>query len=227
MRKVLLAATAVGMLMFSGGLSAAPLCTDATVIQNLGDLIANGGCTIQDKIFTFDASSYSGGGSVTADDVGVQVVFNNIPDADVHGWVFTPSGSWTTDFTISYAISVLPAFPDVSIRSTKLQINAGNTPGAPATTVNLTENGGALPPLAASFITAGDESDLATYAPVNTVSVVNSATIPGGKVLLSLENDFGEVTATTVPEPATATLFGGALIALSLLVRRYTARVKG
>lgn len=228
MSKALLAAAAASLWMFSGGLSAAPLCTDTTAIKTLGDLIANGGCTIQDKMFTFDGASYTGGGSVTADDIEVQAVFNNIPGADVHGWVFAPTGSWTSDFTISYSISVLPAFPDVSIQSTKLQINAGNTPGAPATTVNMTQNGGALPGLTADFVTAGNESVLTPYVPLKSISVENAATIPSGKVLLSLENDFAEITATTsVPEPATDVLAGGALLALGLFGRRKAARTQG
>jgi hypothetical protein len=175
---------------------------------------------IQDKLFTFGPGSYTGGGSVTPADVQVGVVFNILGGGqDLHGFVFAPIIDWSTSFTLSYTISVIPG-NKVVIGATKLQQNAGFSPGAPSTTVTLTENGGALPTLQTDFNSAGNETSLSGYPSVTSISVVNSVTIPSKKILISLENDFHEDTITT-PEPAVFYLCGGGLLAFSLLMRKH------
>ena len=122
-------------------------CLGGADVHRSGDhhteaLISNGGCTIQDKVFTFDSGSYTGGGAITPAEINAGVVFNNGPGTDLHGWIFQPTVNWDTGFALSYSIAVAPGFPNVSLVGTKLQINSGFSSGVSAMA---TQNGGALP----------------------------------------------------------------------------------
>ena len=207
MKKILFAGICF-IVSCTAGFASPILCASVT---NLGQLLgAADGCTIQDKLFT----DFTYTGSVPAAQVGASPVFSVGPGSDLHGWIFSPSPVWTSGFSLGYVISVLPGNPDVHIEASKLQINTGFSSGVMTTE---TQNGGALPTLNAS---SGTETSQVTFPLTDSISVLNTVTIPSGSRLISLENDFLETTTSSVPEPLTTALLGGGLIMLGLVGTR-------
>jgi hypothetical protein len=189
--------------------SAVPVA--CTTLPTLADLqAATDGCFIQDKLYSFGAGSYTGGGSIGAAQVNASVTFDPTDSGQIHGWSFKPVGLWSSDFSISYTISVSPDSPLAAIDASQLQALFGFS-GSPQ--VVMTENAGALPTLTA---TPGDETRLAIFNPVTSISVVNTATVNDGRIV-SVENLFRQ---TVIPEPGTLLLVGMGAVALAALRAR-------
>jgi len=219
MKRVLLAL--VVTVLFAGMASALPQCVST---DTLAIIIAQGGCEKQDKIFT--NWSYTGGGTVTAADVGVNVIFATPASGiDTHGFTFTANdpatGVWTTSFTLGYTISVIQP-------STFLITGAGDQlffgsvlPVPNNTSAVITKTPG--PTFNLNFTT---QTGAATFAGVQSLTSLAVVTIPvsgpttGLNFLASLEQSYTQTDTGIVPEPATTSLIGGALIGLGFLLRK-------
>jgi hypothetical protein len=172
----------------------------------------DGGCFVQDKLFT--DFFYTGGGSATAADVLVDTVFAVLPGQDIHGFVITTMGAepvWTTSFSWGYTITIFPPNPLLVITSAKLQGNFGNIPPNPAMAVSTKTNG------LVQDVFLGDETEIDTFTGVTTLGSRTDVTIPTGGFLISLEETY---TQQLIPEPAAATLLGIGLVALGIVARR-------
>ncbi len=210
---------ATGVLASVGIAFAAPIACPTGV--TLATLIAlpttgpNAGCQSQDKIFS--GFTYTGGGAITAADINVGLVFQQpSSNTDIHGWNFIPvGGSWSTGFTLSYTISVAPGNPNTSIFASKDQIDTGLVPNGIVLT-DVQTGVGTLMPVGA----LGQETKQVTYSGLQSITTTSTATIPTGTGLLSLEQEWFENTASSVPEPAAMFLLGTGLLGVSLLRRR-------
>ena len=188
-------------------------CNSLTTFQDYIDQSAEGGCFVQDKLFSnFD---YTGGGVVTASNVSVGIVFSPAPGQDIHGFIFSPLGApvWTADFSFGYTIAVDPPNPMVNITGAKLQSNLGILAN-PASAVSTKGNG------LVQTAVFGDETAIDTFAGVQSLTSSTAVTMNGG-FLISLEENYTQ-TLTGVPEPGTSLLFTGGLglLLLGRLARR-------
>src|SRR5262249_13263080 len=110
-----------------------PSITNLSVLLTIASGAGNG-CQEQDKIF----SNFAYSDSTNAANINATVVFvSSGPTTQIHGWVFSRTGSWTSGFTLSYDIAVAPGNPTVSIFQAKDQINSGATPNG--TVINDTQ----------------------------------------------------------------------------------------
>jgi hypothetical protein len=211
---ILLAVSAVG--------SAAPLCRTFHTLQDL--LIAansdpNFACENQDKLFSNweymigngqpnDAAALASAESISAISSATPR-----PGGDIHGWSFINADSWTTSFTLHYVISVLPAFPDVYIRSNEDQFNlAFDTSGVDTQ----------VPDVGSPVVLNPTSSNLTVTSVIGlakSVSTTSVVTIASGGSLSSYEQQWFEY---ETPEPGSIALFmgGAGLIGLGMLRRK-------
>ncbi len=212
MIKVLLTGLTLGCCL-AVPMSAAPInCNNLTTLQQYIDQSAQGGCVVQDKLFT--DFTYTGGGTETASNVSVTATLSMIPGIDIHGFTFVPAQVWTTGFTVGYTVSVLEPTTN-AITAALDQINLG--PVLNGTTAVSTKSNGQVYNLSQSNLT------VATVFPaVTAITSSTAVTIPTGSFLISLEEQYTQ-TLGQVPEPATFALIAGGLIGLRFLRRRKPA----
>jgi hypothetical protein len=197
-------------LALTSGLQAVPV--DCNILATLQQYVAaTDGCFVQDKLFT--GFTYTGGGTVTAANIDVDVIFSVLPGQDIHGFTFTPAAGtpvWTTGFTLGYNIAIDPPSVQFLIVSAKTQGNFGNLAN-PASLTTTYGNG------VVQNVSLGNESRVDTFGGVTSLSVSNASTIPSGGFLISVENTF---TQTLIPEPASIILTGTTLLGLAAFLRR-------
>jgi len=217
MRKLLV--LVISALVFSAAASAAPLCVNT---MTLATLIGTEGCEVQDKLFS--NWSYTGGGAVHAENVGINVIFGTpVSGIDIHGFTFapTPAGSglggvWVADFTIGYTISVLPWSSFYVVGATDQMMlgplaNASlarslKGPDGTIATFNLSQ--------------AGVLTQSATFSGVKSLESSTTVTIPTGgaaNFVSSIEEDYVQA---NIPEPMTFGLIGTGLLALGFIRKR-------
>ena len=171
----------------------------------------------QDKLYSdFSYSSATNPAST----VNAQLVFSTVGVQDIHGWIFTEPNHWTGNFTLSYKISVAPAFPSVVIVASADQIFDGLAGPTNTVTMADTQSG---PPLLGTLnmnllTTGGQTAQLIYGTGVASVTTTSVATIPTGKFIDSYEQRFFET--AIVPEPSMLLLLGCGLLALGLFRRR-------
>jgi len=212
-----LALAAIAALVPFTTLQAVPISCNDPTMATLADYItqsAAGGCFVQDKLFT--NFSYTGGGAVTAASVNVDPVFSALPGTEIHGFVFNTTVGvpvWVTGFTLAYTIAVDPPDPLINMTAAKTQANFGILAN-PSSVTNTLGNG------VVQTVILGDETKIDTFAAVQSLTVSNVATIPGGGFLISLENNFRQ---TLIPEPASNILIGAGLLAVAAFARKRRA----
>jgi len=197
---------------FSASASAAAIDTPCVNGLTVGTLITSGGCWIQDKIFT--NWTYTGGGTVAAANVGINVIFSVVPGTEIHGFTFTPEAAvWGTSFTLGYTIAILSG-PN-SIVSAQDQLLLGEFPNL--TSGVSTKGNGEVYVMSQALATDG--SIFAT--PVLSLTSSTAVTIPAGagNFVASLEEVYTQAD-TVIPEPMTFLLIGTGLVGLGLLRRR-------
>jgi len=201
--------------LFTLAFSAFAVPVDCSGLETLSEYIAlSDGCFVQDKLFS--SFEYSGGGAVTASNVGVSIIFSSGLLTDVHGFVFFPSGFpvWSSDFTLGYTIAVNPPNPMINITGAKLQTNMGFPPNT--ATVSSTKGNGLI-----QTTSLGSETVTDTFGPVPSLTSLTQVTVGTNGFLISLEENYTQ-TLTGVPEPGTSLLFTGGLglLLLGRLARR-------
>jgi hypothetical protein len=206
--------TGLALFLMAGSASAAPLCTSYT---NLGELmgLGAGGCNNVSGSLLFSNFAYAPSGS---DPAAAAVTFN--PTAQ--GFSFNPVGNatWIAGFTLSFTVAATA--PGMGIVASYDQMNAGILPQSTSLVVDTQTAtfGGALlgtvSMSGASTTTQGGQLIFSTPS----VNVVDVATISGGTHILSLEQGFY---TGAVPEPATLSMIGGALLGLGFMLRRKKA----
>jgi hypothetical protein len=215
MRGLLLAVVVV---LCSLPLSAAAIdCRDVTLtsMQDFLAQSAEGGCFVQDKLFT--NFTFTGGGIDPAD-INVNVVFSPSATFDIHGFsVFPTTGLWLSDLTFGFTISVDPPLSGPTIIAAQSQGNFGVVPND-ATGSTTLGNGVVL------NMSQAAPTDDASFAGVESLTSSTSFTINGTTgFLISLEQTFTQRVPFEIPEPATSALMGLGLIVLagfSRFVRR-------
>jgi len=194
----------------SGVAHAVPIdCTTMTTLAQYITQSADGGCFVQDKLYT--GFSYSGGGAVTAANVNVKVVFSGTPTGpmDVHGFVLTTavlSPVWTVGFAWGYTISISPPSPSVIINSAKIQGDFGNLVPNPASATTTKSTG------LGQTVSLGSETDIDSVASVASITSSTTVTIPPGGFLISLDETYTQgvptadlsLTKTNTPNPVAA-----------------------
>jgi hypothetical protein len=176
------------------------------------------GCVSQDKIFSgFVYTPVQGG--LSAGDIDFNLVIQT-GTSDIHGWSFVPEGAWVLGFTLSYDITVAPGNPGLAIVQSKDQMNSGTAGNG--ITINDVQTGVTPSPLA---LVSGAAVFSDAYN-LQTVHTLSTGTIPAGQNLLSYEQNWLEA-STGVPEPATLSLIGGALLGLGMLRRKRFFRQSG
>jgi hypothetical protein len=192
--------------------SAAPIACDT--VTSLSQLIAAGtdGCTHLDK--QFNNFSYTG------DSVSSINAFHEFTNGggtqDIHGWLFSLSGGWTTGFTLSYDVTVINA-PGEAIFAIKDQIDSGLTPNGTSLTDTETVLAGGGGPYSITVSGSGVETKQQLLSPVVTKLHTVSVFTPGGGHLASYEQQYFE---TPIPEPATFLLMGFGLLGVAVFGRR-------
>jgi hypothetical protein len=196
-------------------------CPTQTTLADLLTIAsgAGNGCQSQDKIFTNFSYSL---GSTDAGSVTATLVAQLGGSQDIHGWVFAHAGNWSTNFTLSYTISVAPGFPNTTIIASKDQLNTGFVPNGSSDTDTQTPNvGSAFAIITDGSIIGGETAQHNWPAGVTSINVSN--VVVAGPNVISVENDFIEQVSTpSVPEPGTITLMLGGIgfVGLGLIRRR-------
>ena len=196
------------ILMLASSASAVPVnCMTLNTVADYVTQNAGGGCFVQDKLFT--NFSYTGGGTVGAGLVGVDVVFSVLPTQDIHGFILNPAAGavWNTSFTFGYTIAVNPPNPAINITGAELQINLNITARNPTTAVS-TKGNGQVESTSSVLLT---DTDL--FAGVQSLTSSTVVTIPTGGFLISLEEDYIE-TINRISEPATIIVLGSGLLGM-------------
>lgn len=105
-------------------------CPTRTTLANLLAIASapGDGCQNQDKIFSNFTYTL---GAPDAAFVRATLQFLVGAGQDLHGWTFAHSGSWTSGFTLSYLITVVPG-QAAFILASKDQINTGIIPNGTA-----------------------------------------------------------------------------------------------
>jgi hypothetical protein len=205
-----------------GSASAVSLCTDRSN-STLAGLIANGGCVIQNRVFTFNADSYTGSGNVTPSDVNATVVANDLGDGQSPpGWMFEAATNWMTGVNLVYSVGVLRGVATDAINRSNAQLNAGVASGTPSTAA-ANGNSGTLPAING----AGGVAYLMSLPPANPTNTIRpGATLSSPDSIGShgSENDFHENGGglgdpVAAPEPRPELMFGGGLLGLAVLLR--------
>jgi PEP-CTERM motif len=230
-------------------MSASAAVLDCNAITALSQLIAQGSCQFQDKIF----SNFSYTDFGTADPLANVLTHYEFTSSgvngttDIHGWGFTLStGSWTNDFNLSYniAVDVNPAdplctttgpgvncsAPNQRIFLVKDQINSGQNPNTsqmndietvtnPAGQVFTLNTNGTATP------PASNETGQAVFSPIAISINTDSTLLLGGGQLTSYEQQWFEKSNTAVvPEPATFSLMGLGLLSAGFFGRKRLKR---
>ncbi len=213
MNKVVLTGLVLGCCLVVP-VNAAPIsCDSLSTLQQYVDQSAQGGCFVQDKLFT--DFTYSGGGTQTASKVNVTATLSEIPGIDIHGFTFVPTQVWTTGFVVGYTVSVMDPGTGTSITAALDQINLG--PVVNGTTAISTKSNGQTYNLSQANLT-----ESSNFPAVTTISSSTTVTVPTGSFLISLEEQYTQ-TVGQVPEPATFAMIAGGLIGLRFLRRRKPA----
>jgi uncharacterized repeat protein (TIGR01451 family) len=177
-----------GVLLMSGVAQAVPVdCNGMTTLAQYIAQNAGGGCFVQDKLYT--GFSYTGGGSVTAANVNVKVVFSGTPTGpmDIHGFVLTTTAGvpvWTVGFTWGYTISINPPNPSIQINSAKIQGDFGNLGPNPASATTTKGNG------LVQSVSLGSETDIDSFASAASLTSSTTVTIPAGGFLIALDETY-------------------------------------
>jgi hypothetical protein len=203
--------TGLALFLMAGSAQAAPLCLSSTTMDALISL-GIGGCSSGNV--TFSNFSYTRAGT---DPVATSVTAGlvNLPLTD--GWNFTPSNSgvWASGFTLSYTVTSLGA-PWALVTSSD-QMFTGQTPNGAASS-DIQTGVGTLSLSGTS--TAVETVQSANYS-VTSITTTTTLTAGSGNGWVSSYNQ--HFTETNVPEPATLSLIGGALLGLGVMLRRKKA----
>jgi hypothetical protein len=212
----------VALFLMTATASASPC-----VATNVGALL-NTSCQIGNLTFTFGNLPYSPTGS-DAPAAYIQATPFNSGSGD--GWTFQISGyspsTWHSGFSIAYAVSVTSGNPTVAIVGTIDQIYTNLAPNSiTATDVEtpgtllMTGNSTGCPGLNPA---CNETAQLSPYL-VQSLNTVSSAGVntAGVDYIQSYSQTFFE--GSNIPEPATFSLIGGALLGLGILGRKRFSR---
>jgi len=208
------------VLAVSGMARGTALCTDQSAGgvggNKLSNYISTGVCSIGDYLFTFNGSSYSYDGAITAANVVVQFTTptsNQVQVSFSAGWVAIVNQTFHLD--IQYTVSAAGGLSAIG------NTFNGSTNGAGTLAEDAVCGDGTHPCTPNVDFTNSYPGTVAVVPPTtSTVSIFNTATLKGNGTQSSdlahlsyVQDNFFEM---QVPEPATALLLGGALVVFGL-----------
>ena len=176
------------------------------------------GCVVDDKLF--NGFSYAGSTNAPAASL-VNASLDSNTATLTYGWTFTSAtGAFLGNFTLGYTVTVIASLcPTCVITSDTEQLLAGNAPPGPVS-ISVAESAG-LSPITIDNATFGDNTNGNSFAGVTTLTkLATTSGISATTPLLSFESDVRQTVLGTVPEPATFSLMGIALLGVGLVRRR-------
>jgi hypothetical protein len=224
MRQLTLIVTA--LILFSvGSLSAAAVTDCAAVpgatVASPNDILflystwtaAGFTCEQQDKIF----SNFNPGTAPT--DTTLRLLLQTLGGGlDIHTVVF--GGSFTSDFTVGYTVSVDTGLSTETIFKVTGDIQNPGSTGSPSNLKMVMGSGGFTGSLTSTIASPGTPIAVPNLTSLN---VTDSYTANGGAVT-GIGNSFFQQVPSGVPEPGTTALFGAGLLAVGFISRGRRAK---
>jgi hypothetical protein len=209
--------TGLALFVMAGSANASTVaCSTLATLQGLLNMTTAGN-NCSDGNVLFSNFSYSGGQAASTVNANPVLVVNAGTGVYQYGWIFdaTQGSSWLTNFTLSYTIT-MAAGNSFELWYSKDQMNTA--PIGNPITLNDVQTGVLPSPI---HLTSSSESQFSSTYHQQSVTTSTTATISAG-AMGSYEQYWFE-RDTSVPEPATLSLIGGALLGLGVMLRRKKA----
>jgi hypothetical protein len=199
-------------------LAVAPLCAlpvdcaDVSTVEDLLNANPLGGCRMEQLIF----SSFTYTGDVLPRRVIAVAQASEGEAENTYGFYFAPKATykWRRNFTLGYALTLLPTTPDASIRSSLEQANFGTGAQNAASLISTKTPAGAVHPVNRTHAT-----DVRSFDRTLELTSRTEVFIPTGGLVASIQEDY----TISTPEPSHL-LAAGMFLAALLARRRFRAR---